>query len=164
MLRLFTSSILQWKRGIDYLQSTTHVPKIRLTLRKMWPYHFFIKETISKWSNMGWVNTRWQGSISLYKCLLIVKGVCLICTLYKIVSIPGPTEGWRWNPNPEYQLASRVAPSQLKKPRVMPVDTRDSDVTSIPISGSRYRHSYLRYISHSPACRTWIVCKFLHQA
>ena len=35
-----------------------------------------------------------------------------------IVSIPGPTEGRRWNPNPEYQLASRVATSQLKEPRV----------------------------------------------
>ena len=30
------------------------------------------------------------------------------------------------NSNPEYQLASRVATSQLKEPRVMPVDTRDS--------------------------------------
>ena len=36
------------------------------------------------------------------------------------------------NPTPEYQLASRVAMSQLKKPRVMPVDMSGSDF--LPLS------------------------------
>ena len=34
-----------------------------------------------------------------------------------------PSVNW----NPEYQLASRVATSQLKEPRVRPVDKRGSD-------------------------------------
>ena len=52
------------------------------------------------------------------------------------------------NSNPEYQLASRVATSQLKEPRVRPVDTRDLSwyegfgFPSVPIKGSRYRHYY----------------------
>ena len=70
-----------------------------------WQYHYYCRST-HQWHQLG-----------TNRCIVI---------------LPPGDEGSTGFCTPEYQLSSRVATSQLKEPRVMKVDTRESKTRWFP--------------------------------